>query len=670
MPCFLNSLSYHRAVGYFSSSSLSLAAKGIHAFIKSGGKMQLIASPYLSQQDIHDISKGYLLRREAEERALLSVLESEYDEITAHRLALLAWLIEHERLDIKIAVVKGRSRYGIYHEKLGIFADGRDCLAFTGSPNESQSGLVSNFENIDVFASWLPKDEDRVAEKLTNFKNLWDDNTRFLDVYPFPEAARRSLLKRTIAIVPNRDPEEGPPSVPVYVDIPKGCPTLPPNLKLRPYQRKAIDAWLAAKKQGTMMMATGSGKTITALSLIEHEYFNSDLQAALIIAPYKHLISQWAAEATLFGLEPLCCLEAQAKWSNLLEANLSVLKAGGIGFLTVISTNNTFMSPRFQSILSYFPTNTLIIADESHNLGSPKMLSLLPHRFPFRLALSATPEKWFDVDATKHLCDYFGKVVFEFTLRQGIQHGALVPYRYYPHFVNLTHDESERFLALSKRLATAMQSKPSQQDADYPSMLLYERARLVASAHNKLGILRKLMQSRLDTTHTLFYCGDGSVETESTSDIQRQVDMVARILGSELHFRIAKYTAEVPLTDRDELKIKIDNGDLQGLVAIRCLDEGIDIPSIRTAFILASSSNPRQFIQRRGRVLRPFPGKTEAEIFDMIVLPPKESLASYESERTLIKKELNRCLQFGDAAINAGVVRGIIADVEAKFRLT
>ena len=195
-----------------------------------------------------------------------------------------------------------------------------------------------------------------------------------------------------------------------------------------------------------------------------------------------------------------------------------------------------------------------------------------------------------------------------------------------------------------------------------------QRARLIGSAANKLQALRELMRSRLDTTHTLFYCGDGSVE-EETAKSSRQVEAAARILGVELGYRVNTYTAETPLDEREHLRQQFERGELQGLVAIRCLDEGVDIPAIQNAVILASSSNPRQFIQRRGRVLRPHLGKERATLFDMIVMPPALDRQTWDVERNLLRKELKRFVEFADLADNAGEAREKLLAVQTQYGL-
>ncbi|MGE5484649.1 MAG: DNA phosphorothioation system restriction enzyme [Ignavibacteriales bacterium] len=668
VPCLERSTLYQRAVGFFSSSALSIAAKGLHAFLQGGGCMQLVASPYLSPEDIEEIRKGYKARELVAERAILRSLDEDIDLVQQGRLGILAWLIELSRLDVKVAVPDDIEAYGIYHEKIGVFSDGTDFVAFTGSPNESVSGLVSNFESIDVFCSWKVEDRDRAIDKRESFLRLWSDRTKRLRVFAFPEAAKRSLLRFRTERIPDTDPETRVREVPEAYTV---GPRVPAKILLRPYQQDAVNNWLRNRGKGILKMATGSGKTITALAIAARLCDIVGLQGLLVVCPYRHLVTQWSLVCEEFGLKPVCCHESQQNWSGQLRAELYAVSSGQQPFVTAITTNATFASPAFQGALAYFPVRTLLVADEVHNLGSARSLELLPERITLRLALSATPERWFDDTGTEGLFEYFGGVIQpEFGLKDALKTGALVPYIYRPVLVTLTDDESEEYEDLTRKIAAAMShtSLEEMQGNDYLTMLLTRRARLIGVAHNKLVELRRIMETRLDTTHTLFYCGDGSVEELTSQEMMRHVDVVCKMLGAELGYRVDVYVADTPLQDREHLRQRFERGEIQGLVAIRCLDEGIDIPSIRTAFILASSTNPRQFIQRRGRVLRPHPGKKVAEVYDFIVVPP-DNAGEWSVERSLLQREIRRYVEFADLAVNSGEARGAIVELQQKYGL-
>jgi superfamily II DNA or RNA helicase len=288
-----------------------------------------------------------------------------------------------------------------------------------------------------------------------------------------------------------------------------------------------------------------------------------------------------------------------------------------------------------------------------------------------RLALSATPERHYDEEGTQSIFDYFGDILQpEFTLKDAIDRGALVHYLYYPILVELTPDESEQYLRITRLITRKLIYKGNGKaygadELDTPDLtpLLMQRARIIGAAANKLIALKTLMLERLNTSHTLFYCGDGS------SDSTQQLAAVTHILGNELGYRVNTYTAENSLLDREQLRQQFESGALQGLVAIRCLDEGIDIPAIKHAVILASSTNPRQFIQRRGRILRPDRGKDRATLYDMVVLPPEMDRETLAIERNLLKRELLRLIEFAELADNAATARAQLLTLQKRYGL-
>lgn len=451
-----------------------------------------------------------------------------------------------------------------------------------------------------------------------------------------------------------------------------GIPRMPSHLTLRPYQEQAINNWFANRGRGILKMATGTGKTITALAIATQLYQKISLQVLIVVCPYRHLVTQWGRECEKFAFQPILAFENVNAWQNQLSTILYNIHSGNKKFISIITTNSTFISDSFQSQLKYFPEKTLIIGDEAHHLGSPKLEKSLPKNFGLRLALSATPERYFDSQGTTAILDYFGQVLQpELTLANAIQQGALARYLYYPILVELTESESRDYVKLTSKIGWALllsEKRNVKIEKEDLTALLMQRSRLIASAKNKLTALKKLMLNRLQTTHTLFYCGDGWVEKNNISNL-RQMEAVVKVLGSELGYRVNTYTSETSIKTREKLRKQFENGELQGLVAIRCLDEGIDIPAIKNAVILASSQNPRQFIQRRGRILRPHSSKERATLFDMIVLPPDMGRSTLAIERNLLKKELKRFLEFADLADNAGEARVKLLSIQKKYGL-
>ena len=678
IPCLERSLIYNRAVGYFSSSSLALAAQGLTAFIKAGGRMRLVASPHLSETDIEAIASGLHQREAVIETALTRELSQEFEGVVNDRLACLSWLLAHDRLEIKIAVVKDLQDEGIYHEKLGLFIDAEgNQIAFGGSANESARAYRRNFECITLFWSWRDGDKECIDEMLADFEALWQNQTPELDVMEFPEATKRKLLERCPEYPPEIEAVRKAAAPSGDYRLVPGVPALPRHLVLRDYQKEAIANWFKNKGRGTLKMATGSGKTITALAIASELYQKCaaqkvPLQALLIICPYRHLVTQWAAESRKFGLQPILAFDKVQTWQGELQSQLMDLSLGSKPFVSVITTNATLMRDTLQSQLAFFPQWTLVIGDEAHNLGARRLEQSLPDNHPpLRLALSATPERYFDEEGTEKLFEYFGSVIQpEFTLKDAIASGALTPYIYHPLLIELTEEEIEGYADLTAKIGRALAfGKGSETDEAILSALLVKRARLIGSAANKLTALRELMANRTRTRHTLFYCGDGSVEDEVSEESLRQLEAVTRLLREELGVRVQPYTAETRLEEREELRYQFECGMLQGLVAIRCLDEGVDIPAIQTAVIMASSSNPRQFVQRRGRILRKSKGKEQAELFDMIVIPPDLGGELFEVERKLLRSELRRFAEFADLAENRAKAREALLPLQRQYDL-
>jgi DNA phosphorothioation system restriction enzyme len=651
---------YRRAVGYFTSNSIHLAMQGISELIANGGKMQLIASPNLAEEDIQAINKGYKTRQEIVASAIAKAIPEEpAPTLASSQWEVLAWMVAQGTLDIKIAIPAAEKLSGLYHEKLGIFSDASGSyVAFSGSANETSGGLLSNFETIDVFTSW--RDGSRTKRKIENFERLWDNQTATLEVIPFPEACRIKVLqhlpKRLRILKPSQRP------------VPVNTFAIPEEKPLREYQVKAIKNWLSNHGRGVLQMATGSGKTITGLACAQKIFSSGHLDALIVVCPYIHLVTQWDIECRSFGLKPILCYKKTSNWLPFLNSGLASKVHLNEIPLTVIVTQTTFASDSFQTRIKHFPKKTMILADEVHNMGASGVRTFLPEQISFRLGLSATPERWYDEEGTTSLYSYFGKILEPiFTLKDALDAGALCKYSYHPILIPLNEEEAREYRVLSALIARASGSG-IEHKGSRAEKLLIKRARLIATAEGKQTALELLMRKRPEFSHHLFYCGDGTIETDD-GEMSKHADVIIDILSKRLGARVAKFTAENSSEERSALLAAFQKGDLQGLVAIRCLDEGVDVPSIKTAVILASSTNPRQFIQRRGRILRKSPGKKAAEIFDMIVYPPFSDVNS-ASERSLVKKEMRRYSEFAELASNAPEAKRILWKLQEHFHIT
>ncbi|EFG78008.1 helicase C-terminal domain protein [Mycobacterium parascrofulaceum ATCC BAA-614] len=670
LPCLGAASAYDRAVGFFTSTSLAAAARGLKAFVsRPDTKMRLIASPALTEEDATAIAAGYD-RREVIERALLRELDQPAPDALSQRLQLLTWLIAHGRLEIKLAVVSNKQGIGIYHEKVGLFRDtDGDTVVFTGSSNESASGLLNNFESIEVFRSWIDGERERVYRRVSDFTNLWNDNTPGLQVLDFPEALQRKLLQKYA-------PADDIATIDDGVD--EGAAALsddggyrrPPTLKLRDYQKDAIRAWWKENGRGIWEMATGTGKTVTALAAVEALWGvqqNKDSLLVVVTVPYKHLAEQWAAEARKFGANPILAYDDASRWIPQMEAAVAALSPTNRKLILVIAVNRTFCGSKFIDRLRAASCTKMLICDEAHTAGSKEMRAALPDDITFRLGLSATPERHLDPEGTQAIRYYFGKSVYQLGLKQAIQLGALVPYRYHPIIVELTPEEHDKYVELTEKISQLLGIASDVDPDGAPTaveMLLFQRARLIGSASGKVPALVDAITPHVQESYILVYCADRCGDDP-------QLDQVVRALGRDLRMRINTFTAEEDSSTRAKLLTRFSSGELQALAAIRCLDEGVDIPATRRAYILASSQNPRQFIQRRGRVLRPAPGKTTADIYDLMVSPPdlSDDPRLFELERRLVGRELMRATELCDAAVNSIDALSTLRPLRARYDL-
>ena len=307
-----------------------------------------------------------------------------------------------------------------------------------------------------------------------------------------------------------------------------------------------------------------------------------------------------------------------------------------------------------------------------HNLGATKNLKSLPVTATFRLGLSATPVRRGDEQGTKALEDYFGPEAIRFELKDAIENGFLCPYDYFPILVQLTDDEMEAYLELSIQIANIWGSDHDADNgpSDKLKWLLLERARLIGGAENKFHELLPIISQDPDKAYNLVYCSDAKdPQTE-----ERQVERAVRIISTEAHMRANKFTAGESPKQRKELLSDFEAGRLQVLVAIRCLDEGVDVPRTETAYILASSTNPRQFIQRRGRVLRRANGKTKATIYDFVTVPDLDDIRHqgnnvFNIERGMVARELERVNEFANLSLNKGESLRRLREIRQKLNL-
>ena len=700
IPLLSQAVKYQRAVGFFSSSSLVEISKGISELAKNGGKIQLVASPYLSDEDVEAIKSGYAMRDQVVKEAIRREMTEGKTPFEKARLNLLANLISDNILDIKIAFTEDSDRMGMYHEKMGMYhekmgiitdAEG-NRVAFAGSMNESATAMTLNYESIDVFCSWKDE-EDRVIAKENAFASIWNDTEPNIKIIDFPEL-KQEIIEKYKRSVPDFeiDKKEYAPDIDTVLHTDLGVyseygPKFPEWFKLHDYQDEAITEWQKRNYRGIFDMATGTGKTYTGLGALTTLSKNIGHKlAAIIVCPYQHLVEQWVEDILKFNIDPIIGYSdsSQKDWPKRLKDAIrdQKLKVRGKEFFCFICTNATFSSDYVQTQLAKIKSDTLLMVDEAHNFGAPYLSCLLYDNYKYRLALSATLDRHNDEEGTAKLYDFFGEKCIEYTLDRAIEEKKLTKYKYYPIVVTLTEEELEAYDNLSYEIGKCiMKGKNGKMKlSSRGEKLALKRSRIVAGAKNKLTMLEEVIQPYIHDKHILVYCGatKGLEQNQDRTDVDsediRQIDAVTDLLGNKLGMEVSQFTSKESVEEREVLKREFSAGDtLKVLIAIKCLDEGVNIPKIKTAFILASTTNPKEYIQRRGRVLRLAEGKEYAEIYDFITLPyDTESVTSLTEAQvkrnsTLVKNELRRAEEFSRIAVNMVESASLIDEIKDAY---
>ena len=693
IPALRVSTSYDRAVGYFSAAMLSYAAQGLTSFFQNNGHVRLLIGSELSDEETEAIEQGYVDRDIIERlgEAFKKQIFSADDDLLSHRLKALSHLIAMGRLDIKVALRKR----GMYHEKIGIMRDAAgDLIVFQGSANETANALRPdlNFESISVYRSWIKGHQEFAEPYKKGFESLWKNDAKNTLVIDFPEALRRKLIDIAVKhprppreklelylnqnglglIKPPNDEEGLNPAIPEYIGI--------DEYKLRSHQEQAILRWQSNDFHGVFALATGSGKTITAIHAAVRVYEANKRQkkpiCIVVAVPYINLADQWLENLNIFNIFPISCYQGKERWEERLRDAIAAFKLGATDHLCLVVVNKTLASDTFQQYLDDIPgENLLWIGDECHHHGSQNLSHALPKKSKYRIGLSATPDHYIDQEANQRLSAFYGNVVATYTLADAIKDDVLSPYKYYPCIVELTLDEAEIYHDLSKQIAslsaaTANKKQLSENKKSTLEQLLLKRSRLLGGAANKIPALEHILKNEEAMTHTLFYCGDGSMEDGDNDDqYVRQIEVISKKLG-DLGWKTSRFTSEESKRMRRDILQNFKVGAIDAMVAIKCLDEGVDIPACKKAFLLASARNPRQFIQRRGRILRKSENKEYAAVYDFIVkLPSNEDEKVRANEKKLISAELERVAEFSNTSLNAVECYRLLEPILSEYGL-
>lgn len=684
-----NSSEFQLLLGYFSSAAINLLSVGFATFISRGGKMRMVINHLLSEKDKEAVQKADSNDSTNKVFDLTDVvsLGKILDDYDTHFFECLAYLIAEKRIEIK--VIKPKSGKGIAHYKSGVFSDGVNHVGYKASCNFTLYGLSENLEELEAFLSWENGRSNKLINKQLKVIDAYfiekDQDVEYLSVNEIEVAIRdkfgkkeinelivqeEELLKKKMSLIKNRKLKST--IIKIYEDIDKirRSPRFPHKDKPRDYQKSAYENWVKNNNSGVFAMATGTGKTITSMNCVLNEFQKTKTYKAIILVPTLVLVEQWKNEAKNFNFTNIITVSSKnPNWKQSLT-ELKTKDSFGISTSYIlIATYKSFTSDKFQDFVKDLNTDEIFIADEAHNIGAVNVKSkLFQLKIAKRIGLSATPRRAYDPEGTKEIEAFFHDsepYTYNFPMERAIEENILCKYYYFPTLVSLQEDEMKEYNEISLRIARLFQKVAQDESVkkQYENLLMLRKA-IIHKAKNKFdafkNIVNDIIKSETGLKYTLVYAPEGYhsddefieeefPEVESESRIIDFYSNIVRSISPNTH--IAQYTSESE--DKENLLRSFENGMIDVLLSMKCLDEGVDIPRTEQAIFCSSTGNPRQFIQRRGRILRKHPNKKFAKIFDLVVIPMVASGSpNFESERKLVQKELERVVHFAYMAIN------------------
>ncbi|WP_027449532.1 DEAD/DEAH box helicase family protein [Xylanibacter brevis] len=713
--CLENSKEFDLQLGYFSSATISVLADGFASFISKGGRMRLVINHIVSDEDKEAISKGvHGGVIDCFDLTNFETLRQTFDEYQQQFFECLAFLIYNKRIDIRI--IKPRNKKGIAHTKSGQFRDGDSVTSFTGSANFTISGLFNNLEEIKIDRSdSIDKMvQNRIASQREDFDSIMTGKKRNIE-YLSPENLISAIQtnfgdkdieelldveKKLRKIKEERKIKESQEQSDFVCDYLDFEPQFPYPTGPRDYQKIAFKNWVNNGQKGLFAMATGTGKTITSLNCLLEIYKRKGYYKAFILVPTITLVNQWEQECRKFQFSNIIKVYSKnLTWRDDVERILfnekyKTEKESEISYI-IISTYASYSREKVFKVLNGFDKRrVLMISDECHNMGSDSIVKHL-NEIPYlrRIGLSATPERQFDDDGNKKLNKFFGSeehYTFEYSMEEAIKNGVLCRYMYYPHVVRLTPGEMSAYVEISEKIAKYFNYDTETFDHmdDILKMKLLERKRIIHKAVNKLDIFKSIIKKRFvekgNLKYSLIYVPEGNKpdyvgaqddfdryeNIDDDNDTEHLINIYTQsVTEIDDHVTVRKFVSGQK--DREELLHDFAEGKIHVLTSMKCLDEGVDVPRSELAIFCASTGNPRQFIQRRGRVLRTHPDKKMAELHDLIVLPEINPYSgSYRMEQSLVKGELQRVKNFASLSENPSYSEIELREVLDHYALT
>lgn len=675
MQVLSNSIRLDLGLGYFSSGSFNVLSSGMARFITNKGYMNLYINKYITKED-YELLKGKYDNKFDEELAESYInLQKTFEKRDEHFFQCLAYLIQTNRINVKIVVLTDG---GLPHEKYGIFTDELgNKIHFTGSMNMTAAAILGNLETVECTCSWKGEDsKEKVLTLERHFHNVWNGELEEIHIFN-----ARKFCNEILKSYPYQDPDDLLRKENEFISALQlknsttedNTPHFPAKYKggVLPYQEDAYKAWLSNGKRGIFAMATGTGKTVTSLNCALHEYTNDLYYNILVLVPSLELVEQWKAELREFNFRKILTVSSlNPNWRKDLLAIQQKIKRGKTVNFAIVSTYDSFVNKDFQFLLPALSERMILIADEAHNIDGKQIKDCFRSMtIQRRIALSATPERIYDEEGNAEIGNFFNDkrpYVYSFPMSQAISEGRLCKYYYYPKLAYLSESEMERYSYLTKKLALLWdENKGKFKDKKEAEKILMNRKRIIHKCEDKMRVYGTILDEigEENLRYTFVYAPQGKYdpigidneeelsEADDVSFIQRLLDTTkAKFPNKRCH----TFTSNDSKDQRNTLLKAFAEGTLNVLLAMKCLDEGVDVPRAERGIFTSSTGNPREFIQRRGRLLRKHENKSCSYIYDIVVIPATINRSdSFSSmERNLVKGELKRVAYFSTLSMN------------------
>lgn len=658
-PVLSNSKHYRRFGGVFSSKRFALAAEGLQNFIKENrGTMELAIIPRFSTDDVNALLNGVAID-DIITKNWIDDLSQIKERILEDHLKAISWMIANKHLEVKLILPEHSDgipfteseimEMAIFRREIGIFynKDDATALSFHGTIDRDDSE-VGELYLLNVSRKWIETEKDQINADHEEFTNYWDSEKM--------NVGKVSCRIQPLSIKLTEYFQKNAPAT--ISDI----PTLKKIPVLRKYQIEAIDMWLENGGIGIFEMATGTGKTFTAIGGIKKIHDRESRLLVIISVPYKNLLYQWKNELSKWFID--VTILKSGTWQSVLNDEIIHMNCTTEPELSImITSHDLFSTKKFVEQIKKCVIPTMLLVDEAHHVGTTATRSGLSDHYVYRLALSATIDRYFDDDGTEYLRNYFkgtiGKsTVAEYSLEKAITDKLLCGYNYYPFFIDLTEEEFFQYKDMTYKAARLLNSKKPE-ERERGKMMIISRAKIIRDAENKFECFAHVLKELQYHKHTLVFCSENQFDkiNEILRDPLRQCNL-------DCTFNFRRITYDNPSNPKERTKIlsEFAEGDLDILLSNNILNEGMDIPQARNCIIMASTGNPTQFIQRRGRVLRTYTEpykdgshKTHADIFDILIRPQIEKFDDPDSiklEMGIIKSQLAKITKMGNLAIN------------------